>query len=95
MTPETIYGILGAVSGVLTVITGFIIKLHINRSKCANGMCFDCVCDKEELGELQRVRTEKRKRESMAEAITEEPQVKDNESIYSTLSRPTAGIMHV
>lgn len=63
MTPEVIYGILGAVSGMLTIITGFIVKLQINRSKCGNGMCFDCVCDDEELTELQRVRTIRRSRE--------------------------------
>jgi len=84
--PEIIYGILGGVAGLLTVITGFIIKLHINRSKCANGMCFDCVCDEEELHELERHRTEKRRRETLNEIITEQPE-QDESNIYDTLDR--------
>ena len=71
-SPEVIYGILGGIGGLLTIITGFVIKLHINRSKCGKGgMCFDCVCDGEELEELQRHRTEKQKRESITKEPTE------------------------
>ena len=84
--PELIYGILGGVAGLLTVITGFIIKLHVNRSKCANGMCFDCVCDEEELHELERHRTEKRRRETLENIIIEQPKTKE-ENIYNTLDR--------
>lgn len=68
MEQEAIIATLGAVGGILTILTGFIIKLHINRSKCgAGGRCFDCICDEEELQTLQRHRTEKRRRESMAD----------------------------
>ena len=84
--PELIYGILGGVAGLLTVITGFIIKLHINRSKCANGMCFDCVCDQEELEHLERHRTEKRRLSQLEEIISEQPKIEE-ENIYNTLDR--------
>lgn len=63
--PTTLTAIFGGIIGILTVITGYLLKAHIHHSSCYNGRCFDCVCidsqEKEEVEKtLKRIRTEKR-----------------------------------
>lgn len=91
MTPEVIYGILGGVGGLLTIITTFLLKLHCSRSTCNGGsLCcgVDLVFDKEEKETLKRHRTEKRK--SLDKIIIEQPRKNkknNDETIYNTLDR--------
>lgn len=88
VNPEVIYGILGAVSALLTAVVGVCVKLHMNRSSCANGMCFDCICDPEELNTIHRVRTERRQSNSNNdEYIDIQPEKEQpEENIYDKLN---------
>jgi len=66
MDENAIIAIVGSLGGLLTIITGFLLKLHCNRSNCNACKCceFDITFDSEEVENLRRHRTERRKRES-------------------------------
>lgn len=66
----TLISVISAVGGILTIITGYLLKAHIQHSSCWAGKCCDISCvDREEREEvektLKRLRTEKKKRESI------------------------------
>lgn len=70
MNLTTLISVISAVGGILTIITGYLLKAHIQHSSCWAGKCCDVSCvDAEEREEvektLKRVRTEKRKRDSI------------------------------
>lgn len=97
-----ITAVFGGIIGIIGAITTYLLKSHIQRSSCYSGKCFDCVCvDDEEKQEvertLQRVRTEKKRRESeQLEPIhqsLEEVRVsiineeENNENVYDKLNK--------
>lgn len=69
----TLISVISSIGGILTIITGYLLKAHIQQSSCYGGRCctIDCV-DKEEekviKQTLKRYKTEKKRRES--EVIT-------------------------
>ena len=66
---NTLISVFSAVGGILTIITGYLLKAHIQHSSCWNGKCCDISCiDREEREEiektLKRVRTQKQRKKS-------------------------------
>lgn len=99
MTNEALIAVLGGIGGLLTIITGFLLKLHIQRSNCSIGKnccVFDCVVD----DEVEMIKHIREKRVSITdlknllqnrnlqelEDLIIEKQVKE-ENTYDTLKR--------
>ena len=67
MNDEAIIAVISAIGGVLTIITGYLLKAHINKSACCGGYGCECVCDPHELeavNTVKRIKTERKRRES-------------------------------
>jgi len=67
MNDEALIATISAIGGLLTIITGYLLKAHINKSACCGGYGCECVCDPHELeavNTVKRIKTERKRRES-------------------------------